>query len=369
MIGRLRVSAPGRICLFGEHQDYLGLPVIAAAINLRIWIEGDFDDSGIYAIELPDIGARQEFPASFPLSYELERDYLRSVVNVLWRSGVPLPKGVRATVRGNIPINSGTASSSALCVAWTRFLVAYSAGAKSVDPFQLAKWAHQAEVVEFGEPGGMMDHVLASVGGLCLVEFKPELTVERLRGELGCFVLVDSGEAKDTKGILARVRGGIEKALNTVREADPWFELDATPASRLQRYKALLPAEQWALLAGAIHNRDITRKALRVLQGTRIDRRKLGLLLLEHQQVLRDYLQVSTPRIDSLIQTALEAGAYGAKLNGSGGGGALFAYAPEEPERVRAALGAAGLRAEVVYVDSGARVESVGDGKAPHPFA
>ncbi|MEC7694207.1 MAG: galactokinase family protein, partial [Bacteroidota bacterium] len=22
--------APGRVCLFGEHQDYLGLPVIAA---------------------------------------------------------------------------------------------------------------------------------------------------------------------------------------------------------------------------------------------------------------------------------------------------------------------------------------------------
>ena len=28
-------SAPGRLCLFGEHQDYLGLPVIAMAINRR----------------------------------------------------------------------------------------------------------------------------------------------------------------------------------------------------------------------------------------------------------------------------------------------------------------------------------------------
>jgi len=36
----LSVSAPGRICLFGEHQDYLGLPVITVAINLRIAIEG-----------------------------------------------------------------------------------------------------------------------------------------------------------------------------------------------------------------------------------------------------------------------------------------------------------------------------------------
>ena len=26
-------KAPGRICLFGDHQDYLGLPIIACAIN------------------------------------------------------------------------------------------------------------------------------------------------------------------------------------------------------------------------------------------------------------------------------------------------------------------------------------------------
>ncbi len=29
----IRVTAPGRICLFGEHQDFLGLPVIACAIE------------------------------------------------------------------------------------------------------------------------------------------------------------------------------------------------------------------------------------------------------------------------------------------------------------------------------------------------
>ena len=36
----MEVSSPGRICLFGEHQDYLGLPVIAMAMNLRLQIRG-----------------------------------------------------------------------------------------------------------------------------------------------------------------------------------------------------------------------------------------------------------------------------------------------------------------------------------------
>jgi galactokinase len=31
----MQITTPGRICLFGEHQDYLGLPIIALAISLR----------------------------------------------------------------------------------------------------------------------------------------------------------------------------------------------------------------------------------------------------------------------------------------------------------------------------------------------
>ena len=34
----IEVTAPGRICLFGEHQDFLGLPVIACAIDLTMKI-------------------------------------------------------------------------------------------------------------------------------------------------------------------------------------------------------------------------------------------------------------------------------------------------------------------------------------------
>ena len=37
---KLEIYAPARICLFGEHQDYLGLPVIASAINLKLKITG-----------------------------------------------------------------------------------------------------------------------------------------------------------------------------------------------------------------------------------------------------------------------------------------------------------------------------------------
>ena len=34
------VKAPARICLFGDHQDYLELPVITCTIDKYITVEG-----------------------------------------------------------------------------------------------------------------------------------------------------------------------------------------------------------------------------------------------------------------------------------------------------------------------------------------
>jgi galactokinase len=48
-------KAPGRVCLFGDHQDYLGLPIIACAINRFVEIHGMANDSEEICIEMPDM--------------------------------------------------------------------------------------------------------------------------------------------------------------------------------------------------------------------------------------------------------------------------------------------------------------------------
>jgi galactokinase len=73
--------------------------------------------------------------------------------------------------------------------------------------------------------------------------------------------------------------------------------------------------------------------------------------------VLRDVLDISTPKIDRMIDAAFKAGAYGGKINGSGGGGCMFAYAPEGPELVAEAIARAGGTAYVITADAGTRVE------------
>ena len=45
-------KAPGRICLFGDHQDYLGLPIIACAINRFVEVSAISNESEMFHLIL-----------------------------------------------------------------------------------------------------------------------------------------------------------------------------------------------------------------------------------------------------------------------------------------------------------------------------
>jgi galactokinase len=109
-------------------------------------------------------------------------------------------------------------------------------------------------------------------------------------------------------------------------------------------------------LKGAFVNRDLTKEGVKLFTGD-FDDEEFGRLLTRQQDVLRDDLGISTPKIDRMIDAALAAGALGAKINGSGGGGCMFAYAPACAGPVAEAIEKAGGRAYIIRIDDGARVE------------
>lgn len=354
----LKVSSPGRICLFGEHQDYLGLPVVAAAISLRFWVEGKPGPENLFTINLPDLGEKEEFKAEGELPYLKKRDYLRSTFNVLLRLGCHFSRGWEVQMHGDIPINAGTSSSSAMVVAWTKFLL--EAGGHShlaEKPEQVAELAHRAEVVEFNEPGGKMDHYTSAVGGLVWIKFLPELDLTRLTAPLGKFVLGDSLEKKDTTGTLGSVRERVNAGLQRLRQIEPGLDLKKVTVEEITRLSQNLPPEIKNPLIGAVLNRDLTKEGLKLFMSPNFDHKEFGRLLSEHQKVLRELVGISTPKIDRMLQAAAEAGAYGGKINGSGQGGCMFVYAPEDPEKAARAIEKVGGRPYLIEVDEGLRVE------------
>jgi galactokinase len=353
------VSTPGRVCLFGEHQDYLGLPVIPCAISLRISISAERRNDRMIRFDLPDVGQKELFSLDGELPYEKGRDYLRSVVNVMQRKGYTFSSGFSCVVRGNIPINSGTSSSSALIVTWVNVLARLSDQAVDLPHEEIAALAHSAEVLEFGEPGGMMDHYSTSLGGILFLRFHPNISFDQIHPVLGTFVLGDSCESKETTTILARVKDRVLSVASRLRKYHSDFSLHTVSEEGTQQFRSELNEEESTLLRGTIRNRNLTLEALEVLSSSDIDHRKIGSLLNEHQSVLRDVLRISTPKIDRMLDSALKAGALGGKINGSGGGGCMFAYAPDHAEEVAEAICREGGKAFIVRTADGTRVDAV----------
>ena len=357
MNNSITVSTPGRICLFGEHQDYLGLPVIAAAISRRVNISGFNRNDGKAIIHLPDINRENAFDIFPEMPYVHKRDYFRSALNILQRRGYTFKKGIECTVQGNIPINSGTSSSSALLINWIHFLTLFADNPKPISAEEMAEIGYQAEIAEFKEAGGMMDHYSTAVGNVIYLESTPKMKVEGLIPKLGTFVLGDSQEPKDTVGLIKRVKGGVLGAIEKIKKTNPSFSLFNVTRSELTIYENLLSSEEVELIEGNIANRDILKEALSLLKSDNFEDSVLGNLLNLHQDNLRDKLKISTPKIDRMIAASLYAGAFGCKINGSGGGGCMFVYAPHNPEKVAQAIENQGGKAYIITIDEGTRIQ------------
>ena len=119
-----------------------------------------------------------------------------------------------------------------------------------------------------------------------------------------------------------------------------------------------LPDDERRLLLGTLKTRDLTADGRDLFDKTPFDHKRFGDLINRQQDIIRDNLRISTPRINSLLDAALAEGALGAKINGSGEGGCVFAYTPEKAEEVAEALNRMDARAHIVRIDEGVKKET-----------
>ena len=357
----IRVSAPGRICLLGEHQDYFGLPVISAAINMRIRIEGFRNNHNYFEMELPDIGEKETINLSGDFLPQKERDYLRSSLRVLKRYGYRFSMGYNCVIESNIPIGKGVSSSSAMVVGWLKFLLTITDNPQKVTREGLAELAYEAEVKEFKEPGGMQDHYCSSLGGLLYIDCKKKTVASQLKTKLSGFVLGDSLVQKDTKGGLSRIKNNVNFAVEKVREVIKDFNLEKTELFKIKEVLKSLPEEPKLKLEATLMTRDLTQEAKKFIEQGIVDDEVFGKLLDRHHSALREGLQISTEKIERLIEAAKSAGALGCKINGSGGGGCFLAFAPGKENRVVEAIEKAGGKGYLVDIDKGVCIEGETD--------
>ena len=350
----MEISTPGRICLFGEHQDYLGLPVIPMAISLRTRLIGKNRSDRKFIINKPDLNEEESF--SFDeLDYTKPRDYFKSGLKICINEGLTFSTGFDCEITSQIPVQAGCGSSSAIMVSWIHFLSQMADERADWDQEKIGELAYKAEVQEFSEPGGMMDQYSSAIGNLIYLESEPKISIESMKPNLGTFVLGDSCEPKDTMEILQRCRDSRLAIFEKIKLQNPNFSLHEIKLEEISQYN--LNTDEATLLSGTIQNRDLLRQALPELKNAEPDHKKIGILLSEHHSISREVLKVSTPKIETMLDASINAGALGGKINGSGGGGCMFAYAPDNPGKVVEAIEKEGGIAYTIHSEVGTRID------------
>jgi galactokinase len=354
----IRIKSPGRICLFGEHQDYLDYPIISMAISKYIYLEAERISAKKFEIHLPNLNQIMEIPLNNEeLDYSSKRDYLISGYNQFIRKKFRFNKGYKIKITGDIPINAGVASSSALVISWLYFLNFITES--KMEPFQMALEGYYTEVKEFQEGGGMMDHFTSVFGNLIFL--KPEKSKPQLKTYdliLDGFVLGNSMEKKATVDDLVRTKISSLKAFEIITSVFPKFNRFYTKLEDIEPYLSSIKEEYKRKIIGNIINRDITNKAKNLIENYIISVKqgispsvdldfyhKIGTLLNQHQKQLRDNIGVSTSKINKIIEDCLETGAFGCKINGSGFGGTMFALFPNNEQILKETIQKAGGKA------------------------
>ena len=328
-MSKIITTAPGRICLFGDHQDYLELPVIACAINRLMKLEAVENGRDFFDILLPDLKQRIELPLDADLSDIETGDYLKTSLKVLRKRRIIPTKGYRLTITSEVPINAGLSSSSALTIVWINFLAAAFGKGQKPDPVELALLAYETEVIEQQSSGGKMDQFTIALGNTIHLDTKTDEVTSFDDTDLKLVVGV-SGLEKDTFGTLSHLKTNAWKAIRQVQNKIPDFDIAKAQENSAKELLDLVDENLRPYLYAAIKNHGITQRAKIEFGKKPLNHQIIGQLMNEHHHILKTYLKITPPLMDKMIDNANNAGALGSKIVGSGGGGCIVAIVKTE---------------------------------------
>lgn len=352
-------SAPGRVNLIGEHTDYNDGFVLPFATPRRTYAAlGMRDDERIRVAstfaEEPVEAGLSELESTFPISAEQDAwaAYPLGVAWALLLAGAS-GRGVDIAIASDVPVGAGLSSSAAIEGATASALnELWGAG---LDRTALASIGRRAENETVGAPTGIMDQMASMIGEADAALFLDCRSLEAQSIPLG---MTEAGLAVlviDTHVAHAHSTGGYRERRASCEKG---AAIMGVPALRDLSTADLPRAEGLMDDITFRRVRHIVTENQRVLDTVRALRehgaRAIGDLLTASHASMRDDFEISVPELDTAVQSALDAGALGARMTGGGFGGAAIALVeqdavPAVADAVVAAFAAAGYAAPRVF--------------------
>ncbi|BAX90975.1 galactokinase [Mycobacterium shigaense] len=370
----VRYAAPGRINLIGEHTDYnlgFALPI---ALPQRTVVTFAPDDSDAITVRSDRARTAARIPVSTtPGEVSDWAGYVAGVIWALGRAGYPVPGGAMS-ITSDVQMGSGLSSSAALeCAALGA--IAAAAGTR-IDRTEQARLAQRAENEYVGAPTGLLDQLSALFGApstALLIDFR-DVTVDPVAfdpdaGDVALLLIDSRARHRHAGGEYAARRASCERAA---------ADLGASSLREIQDrdLSALAAVEDPVDARRARHVLTENRRVLDFVAALRdADFGAAGRLMTASHASMRDDFAITTEHLDLLADTALRAGALGARMTGGGFGGCVIALVPTsrvDPvrESVRQATEKAGFAPPLITRTRAAA--GAGPAAAPdtreHPF-
>jgi D-glycero-alpha-D-manno-heptose-7-phosphate kinase len=329
---RIHAVAPLRISFVGGGTDFPhwyeehGGAVLSATIDHAVRVRVTERRDRVVAVRSLDLDRLVAYHLDDGPVYDGALDLVKAAIE---RAGVHV--GVDVEIRSEAPPGSGLGGSSALVTAVVAALAML--GERSLTAAALADTAYRIEREDLRIAGGWQDQYAAAFGGCNLLVFsRSGARVEPVSSEARLREL--------SRGLLLCYTGHVRRNVGLI---DRQIALHAEG-----REETLLGMKRLHEMAYAM--RDAVERA---------DLPAVGALLHDAfvaKQQMNPDIAKDTP-IESMLAAARQAGAYGGKVCGAGGGGyLLIAAAPGAHAAVRTALEAMGGEfAPFSFVTSGVR--------------
>ena len=322
--------APGRLELLGNHVDYNGGPVLAAAIDRVVAVLFDQGgDAGEIRAVAGDVSSdRITIPYGEARDWQSRggepdpRAYLFGAVAALLGRGHELRDGLRVAIGGDVPLGFGISSSAAFCVAAVTAIAALS-----LEPHAVVLTAQEAEH-RAGTPCGRMDQT-ASVAGNVIRYDGADDSFTVLRPDLGSkvFAVADSGVSRSlgTSSYPQRVAESRE-ALRLLRERlgaelTALGQLTGEQWAEIERHgESWLPPPLFARVRHVYMECERVRAGMAAME--RADWEEFGQLMTESGHSSATDYEISHPRVEELAaEIRAVEGVLGARMMGGGEGG------------------------------------------------
>lgn len=294
-------SGFGKVILFGEHFVVYGLPAIAAAVGART-------TATVRRTKEPGWTLTDNRPAVPGYKKKKLDEQKVSVDHILRFADIDTSEqGIHITLGGKLVCASGIGASAASCTAIARALNdEFNLG---WDDNKVNACAYEGEKGYHGAPSGI-DNTAATFGGIVwyirdLSGGSPTIETIKLNTPID-IVIASSGITSSTKEVVADVRQMKE-------EKGKWFD------QIVEDYKEIVDSGRKALE----DSNSFARSSDEYDENLQL----IGLLMNQNHNLLIE-MSISCVELEELVGVSRQAGAWGAKLTGTGRGGNMVALTP-----------------------------------------